>query len=284
MKFITTLIFLLIFSSLLASDKITGSWYSTDGNYTYEFKFYKNKTYQAKVLNKIAKGTWKAQNNILSIKINGKITKYAFMFKNNYLVLAQSKTSYMILGKNKVDILNLFKKITNKNTNQNSKYLTDKQFIYLLNNYATIPANTVYSYLTRFNKEHKTWIPIYTAWYQMMVFRACQGASAYNTANDKQMCLSAKKSYQSTVYLLKDMPVNMRDPWSKAKSETNKLIIYYKCKHNLLDNYTCKNYIGVQKNINKMHNKTMDTIIEGFKPIPCKEHYEAGTNVYLGCY
>ena len=155
--FMTSLIF-------ASSNSITGSWYSTDGNYIYEFTFFKNKTYQAKVSSKVAKGFWETQNNVLAIKINGQITKYAYLFKDNYLMLAQSKTNYMILGKTKKDIINLFKKMKNNTSaNQNNAYLTDKQFIYLLSNYATIPANTVYNYLTKFSKEQKTWIPIYTA-------------------------------------------------------------------------------------------------------------------------
>ena len=294
MRILITVILFMSVSVLFASSdsklnaKIKGTWYSTDGNLLYKFIFYKKGHYKVEVGKKLVKGRWLAENNVLTVKINKQVTKYKYAFKDNYLILAQSKTQYMILGKQKkffIDLLNKMKK-QNSNVSNNTKtgVLSDKQFLYLLQNYARMNPNTVYNYLTRFSKNQQYWISIYEAWYNMMVFRACQGNAAYNTARDKQMCAYAKKSYMDTLNLMRNLPSNMRDPWSNAKSQNTKLEISYKCKLGLLDNYTCKNYIGVQKNINRMSNETTKTIIKGFEPLPCTEHYEQGTNVYLGCY
>jgi len=264
--------------SLFASP--AGKWENTQQKIKIEFK--KNGKFIWQVNQNIIKGTWKQKNaQIIQTYVSNGVTEYGFMVKGNMLGLLANNGAQMYLTKVVSSKVNQTQK---QNTTQQKGFLSDKEFLYLLQNYATMNPNIVYNYLTRFNKNQQSWIPIYQAWYGMMVFRACQGTSAYVRANDKQMCANAKRSYLNTMNLLKSMPANMRDPWSNAKSQTTQLMIHYKCKLGLLDNYTCKNHVKIQSGINKVTNQNTKTIIKGFEAAPCKDHYEQGTNVYLGCY
>ena len=271
--------------------KFLGTWYTTNGKIVFKIKFNKNGIYKVIVNNKVTIGNWNLNGNVITTNLDNVKTQYSYTFKNGFMILAQSKTNYIVFGKKKSYFVGLLKKIqkNNKKTQKytastNNKALTDAQFMYLLENYAKMHPNTVYTYLTKFSKSQKTWIPIFTAWYNLMVFRACQGTLAYNNTQDKQMCANSKAQYQKTMQLFQSLSMQGSDPFAKSKTETSKLLISYKCKYGLIDKASCKMYMGIQSNINKMQNKTTNIIIKNMEPLPCVKHYEQGTNAYLGCY
>ena len=279
-------ILLIIFtiSCLLAQNSVIGKWYSTDGQRLYMFHFKPNGTYIVKVGNQKKFGKWQIDNSTLATTIDNKTTKYRYAFNKGYLILALSQKEFIVLGKDKSYFQNLLAKAKNtQQTNQN-RPLNNKEFLYLLQNFATMPPNSVYLAVTRMDKEQQSWIPIYKAWYQMLLYRACQGDLAYKNKSDAQMCAYVKAQHQQTLQLLQGYGGSLGDPWANAKRQNNNLIMLYKKKLGLINGASFNSYMGTQQNIYNMQNQTTNTIINNMKPLPCTEHYEQGTNVYLGCY
>ncbi len=267
--------------------KVRGRWYSSDGRVIYKFNFKKNGKYSVAVAKNILNGTWSAKNNVLTITLSGKTTKYSYAFSKGYLILAQSKTAYIVLGKSKKIFKDMLAKVQKKTpvmNNSKAGILTDKQFLYLLRNYAKMNPNTVYNYLTRFSKNQKTWIPIYQAWWSMMVFRACQGDAAYQNVTDRQMCAKAKQDYATQLQFQRDNPSFKTTPFSYGQSQNEKLIFLFRKKAGEVSQADWNLFMNGQKAINNATNNVTKTIVDGFKPIPCTEYYEQGTNVYLGCW
>ena len=279
MKYILTFIFTI--GILVAQNSIVGQWYSTDGQRLYSFNFKADGTYSVKIDNGQTKiGKWQANNSIITTTIDNASTKYRYAFNQGYLILALSKNSYVVLGKDRSYFQNLLAKAKNTQLNNQNRPLTNKEFLYLLQNFYKMPPNSVYLAITRMNKEQQSWIPTYQAWYQMLLFRACQGDLAYKNKADAQMCDYVKAQNQKTMQLLN----YQGDPWAYAKEQNSKLIILYKKKLGLINSASFNSYLGAQQNIYNMQNQTTNTIINNMKPLPCTEHYEQGTNAYLGCY
>jgi len=279
MKYILTFIFTI--GILVAQNSIVGQWYSTDGQRLYSFNFKADGTYSVKIDNGQTKiGKWQANNSIITTTIDNASTKYRYAFNQGYLILALSKNSYVVLGKDRSYFQNLLAKAKNTQLNNQNRPLTNKEFLYLLQNFYKMPPNSVYLAVIRMNKEQQSWIPIYQAWYQMLLFRACQGDLAYKNKADAQMCDYVKAQNQKTMQLLN----YQGDPWAYAKEQNSKLIILYKKKLGLINSASFNSYLGAQQNIYNMQNQTTNTIINNIKPLPCTEHYEQGTNAYLGCY
>ena len=276
-------------SSLSANRIINGIWYTTDGQALYQFDFNANGTYNVTANGNSINGTWQSANSVLTTNINGTTASYRYAFEKGYLILATSKTEVMVLGKDRAYFQNLLANSgKGANNNRQSGVLSDSEFLQLLENFTTMNPDSVYVSLTRLSKEQQSWIPIFQAWYNMIMFRACQGNQAYSNQTDAQMCANAKASYQNTVQLLQSTGLSnyngLGDPWSQGKSETNQLITQYRKKSGQIDSATYNTYMGTQSNINRMQNETTQTIVDGFKPLPCVDHYEQGTNAFLGCY
>jgi len=279
----------------LSANNIVGTWHTSDGQSLYQFDFNSNGTYSVTANGNRINGTWQVANSVLTTNMNGTTASYRYAFEKGYLVLAASRTEVMILGKDKSYFQNLLAQSgnSNNNTNTNSNsnqraVLSDAEFLNFLQNYETMTPNNIYITLTRMSKEQQQWIPIFQAWYSMMMYHACQGNQAYNNQADSQACAYAKASHQNTVQLLQSSGLNsysgLGDPWSEGKLENGKLITQYLKKAGKISNATYNTYMGVQSDINKMQNETTQTIIDNFKSPPCVEHYEEGTHAYLGCY
>ncbi len=283
MRYLATLIFMVSF--LFAQNSIVGRWYSTDGQNLYKFNFKSNGTYSVKINNQKTKyGKWQANNSTIATTIDNKTTRYRYAFSKGFLILALSQNAYMVLGKDKRYFQNILAKAKKTQITNNNRPLSNKEFLYLLQNFHKMPPNSVYLAVIRMNKKQQSWIPIYKAWYQMLLFRACQGNLAYKNRADAQMCAYVKAQYQQTLQLLQGYGGSLGDPWAEAKRQNNDLIILYKKKLGLISGATFNSYLGTQQSIYNMQNQTTNTIINNMKPLPCTEHYEQGTNVYLGCY
>ena len=285
MKKIVILIFLIV-NFLVANSAIIGNWYTTDGQKIYQFVFKNNGVYNLIKDNQILQGNWKILNNNIVINLNGTVTKYSYKFQNGYLILIMSNKSYIMLGKNRNYFQNLIANNTNTNTNINTNtgVLTDKEFLQFLQNFYNLTPDNVYIALTRMSKSQQSWIPVFKAWYEMYMFKACQGSLAYKNNSDAQACAYVKQSYNNRVQLLQGYSGSLGDPWSKAKSENSKLTTFYLKKLGKISGATYNSYINTQQNIYNMQNQTTNTIINNLKPEPCVNHYEQGTNAFLGCY
>jgi len=274
MKFFIILNLFLISILLLATP--IGKWSNSQQKIFIDFKT--NGSFTWSVNGKSINGKWKLLNDkIIQTSTNGVIANYGFLVKGDNLGLQAQNGAQLY-----------FVKVKNKNkkklTYTNNKSLTDSQFMYLLENYQKMHPNTVYMYMTKLSKNQRMWIPIFKAWYSMIVYIVCNGTLAYQTEPERRMCANSKREYLQHLKLIQNMPSALADPWSYGKEESNKLLIHYKCKYGLIDKGSCSVYRGIQKNMNKMTNETTKTIIKGFEPLPCTKHYEEGTNVYLGCY
>ena len=288
--FIILITLLTITLTSLSAKNIVGTWHTTDGQALYQFDFKSNGTYRVTANGNQQNGTWKSSNSVLTTTMNGTKASYRYAFEKGYLILATSRTEFMILGKDRAYFQNILTKSGNSNNNNSNQrsIMSDAEFLTLLQNHETMPPNSVYIGLTRMSKEQQQWIPIFQAWYNMMMFKACQGNQAYSNQADAKMCAYAKASYQNTVQLLQSSGLSgyggLNDPWSEGKLENGKLITQYLKKSGKISDATYNTYMGVQSNINKMQNETTQTIIDNFKSPPCTEHYEEGSNAYLGCY
>ncbi len=271
--------------------KFLGTWFTTNGQIIFKIKFNKNGIYSVIINNKKTNGKWSINGNIINTSMNNQQVQYSYVFKNGLLILAQSKQSYMILSRKKSYMVNILKKYSkNRKTSNNTvasgsnKPLTDAQFMYLLENYTKMHPNTVYTYMTRLSKSQRSWIPIYKTWYNMMVYIVCQGTLAYNTPQERQMCANSKAEYQKSINLRRSLSMSTSSIWDQGKSDANNLLISYKCKYGLIDKGSCRMYMGMKANMNRMQNETSNTIIKNMEPLPCTKHYEQGSNVYLGCW
>ena len=292
MRLIMTLIALLtITTTSLLANTIIGTWHTTDGQSLYQFDFNSNGTYAVMANGNRMNGTWQSANAVLTTNMNGTTSNYRYAFEKGYLILATSKTEFMVLGKDRAYFQNLLAQNGNQNsTNQTNQggVMSDAEFLQFLQNYESMNPNSIYISLTRMSKKQQEWIPIFQAWYSMMMFKACQGNQAYSNQADAQACAYVKAEHQNTVQLLQSTGISnysgLGDPWSEGKLENDKLITQYLRKAGKIDNSTYNTYMGVQANINRMQNETTQTIIDNFKSPPCVEHYEEGTYAYLGCY
>ncbi|MBN2694067.1 hypothetical protein JXR93_05350 [bacterium] len=287
MRYFYVLILILVTTFDIFGDNIfQGLWYTTDGNSIIEVNFKNNSSYSFKMGDNTIVGVWKiSDGNILEATPSNTLVtqRFGYKFQNNFLILAQSETNYLILSRDKSSIETLMNSVKQQNsgsstvTSNSTQKLTKKELIYFLENYKNLQSDDIYRYLTRFPESEVSYFTtVYTAAFYNLLYKACESSLSQKLESDIQSCNTVKESFKNTLSL----GVN---PTEYGDTQIGRYVIYLKCSEGLIDKASCSTYTNTQMQINNSIHKTNMNIINNMSDNNCTKHYDENYQ-YLGCW
>lgn len=220
--------------------------------------------------NQQAHGTWTAADGLLTIAVNGAVTVYSFTLQGDALQVVDARGIGAVLQRQAAPA-----------APPSGPVLTADEVLELLEHYRTLDPSVVHARLYRLPPDVGEMMSFYGALTEDLWYRVCQGPDAPAVTYGGG-CAVVVNNRQQSAQLLAQMGIP--DDGGQAPLDAANVATWYRCKTGALDEATCATWLQVQSNVSQMQHDTSMQIIENMGNSGCTEHYEAGTNRYLGCW